>query len=351
MSLQLTTGSRQPPRLPWPMERLISERAIALGAALDQSTHTSYSSHMNSYISFCHMHNFSTEPTEDTLSFYIVYMCRNSKPIGPRSVKTYLSGICSELEEHFPEVRKIRKSRIVTRTLKGCKRLYSKPIKRKSPLLDTDVLHAIHNIPTDPTHDDLLFFAQLLTGWTALFRLAELCLPDPKKHQNMRKVTRRDSVQWFDQAYGLELPAHKADPFFQGNRPIIKRHPAVDSRLDPYPHFLKYVRSRDHSFPLHWQLWLRSDGTMPTRLWFMNRFRQLFPDKSLAGQSLRAGGATSLALAGAPPYLIQATGRWSSEAWLIYIRKNPTITTALLHRRPNLACVIPSSNQPSTSTQ
>ena len=42
-----------------------------------------------------------------------------------------------------------------------------------------------------------------------------------------------------------------------------------------------------------------------------------------------AGGATTLAELKIPPHLIQAAGRWSSEAWKIYIRKHPILLAHL----------------------
>ena len=45
---------------------------------------------------------------------------------------------------------------------------------------------------------------------------------------------------------------------------------------------------------------------------------------------MRAGGATFLAELGTPPSLIQARGRCSSDAFLIYIRKNPALLINLI---------------------
>jgi hypothetical protein len=56
----------------------------------------------------------------------------------------------------------------------------------------------------------------------------------------------------------------------------------------------------------------------------------LFFKNDVAGQSLRAGGATMLAEKGVAPFLIQAAGRWSSEAFRIYVRKNPFLLHSLL---------------------
>jgi hypothetical protein len=57
--------------------------------------------------------------------------------------------------------------------------------------------------------------------------------------------------------------------------------------------------------------------------------RAFFPD-SISGHSLRAGGATSLAASGVPFDRIRAMGRWSSDAFRIYVRKNPALLHALV---------------------
>jgi len=196
MNPTLSEGSRQPPRKPWSLERLRFERSIAVGAAIDTSTHSSYTSALNSYVYFCDVHGFPYKPTPDTFSFYIVWLCNNDvQRIDPKSVEKYLSGICNELEDFYDDVRAIRNHRLVRKTLKGRRRLYSKATKRKSPLSTSDLVLAVECYGHSRHHDDLLFLALLLTSWFGLLRSAELCLPDVKKHQNLRKRTRRDSVK------------------------------------------------------------------------------------------------------------------------------------------------------------
>ncbi|KDQ56021.1 hypothetical protein JAAARDRAFT_133012 [Jaapia argillacea MUCL 33604] len=249
--ITLSTGSRQPTRDPWPLECLIHERSVALGMAIDSSTHSAYTSALNSYITFCQLHQFPLEPTEDSFSFFAVYM---SHHINPRSVDAYLSGICNQLEPHFPNVRTIRKGLLVSRTICGCKRLRGTPVKRKLPLSTDGLLHVIKDLELSSDHDDKLFLTQILTGFHGLLRLVELGMPDPKKHRNWRKFTLRSSVEWLSSStYAFILPAHKADITFESNK-----------------------------------------------------------------------------ILGATPAVIQATGRWSSEAFRLYIRKNPILLQALL---------------------
>jgi hypothetical protein len=143
--------SRQPAREGWTRDKLNRERAITLGQAIDKSTLKSYGSALNSYLSFVRVHEFPVEPTPDTLSFYAVYM---SHHINPRSVVTYLSGICQQLEPYFPGVREAQRAPLVERTLKGC--LRSKDSHQ---------------------HDDMLFLSMLLTGFFALMRLVNSPFP------------------------------------------------------------------------------------------------------------------------------------------------------------------------------
>lgn len=330
--IELSATSRQPERQPWTVDRLYHERAVALGFSVDPSTTSTYTSALNSFITFCKMHGFSIEPTSETLSLFTVYMCHHIKP---ESVDSYLSGICNQLEDHFPEVRKNRASRIVSKTLAGCKRMRGTATKRKQPLSVHDLLIVVRWLQDRvvrgvATHDDFLFVSQLLTGFYALLRLGELTYPDKVALRNPRKVSQRLSVSWRETGYSYFLPGHKADAFFEGNLLIIEK---LDGPTDPHKPFRDYIASRDKLFPYHPQLWLRANGTVPTRSWFIKRLRTFFP-KSIAGQSMRAGGATCLAESGALPHIIQAAGRWASDTFQIYIRKNPILLQGMIHGRP-----------------
>ena len=318
--------SRQQARRAWTRERLLRERALALGQAIDISTWKNYGSALNSYLTFVRIHNFPVEPTADTLSFFTVFMCHHIKPT---SVDSYLSGICQQLEPYFPSVRSIRNSVLCKRTLAGCKRLRGTPTTRKRALTMDDLQKVISFYSTSNLHDDLLFVSQLLTGFFALMRLGELTVSDDKSIFDHRKITSRTSVSISDDDYRFFLPSHKADRFFEGNIIIIQRH---QINIDPLSHFKQYLSSRDRLFPFSSDLWLRADGSRPSRSFFIRRMK-LFFTNDVAGQSMRSGGATSLAENGVPPHLIQAIGRWASPAFQIYIRKNPVLLQALLFGR------------------
>ncbi|KIK64633.1 hypothetical protein GYMLUDRAFT_125633, partial [Collybiopsis luxurians FD-317 M1] len=251
------------------------------------------------------LHHFPLDPTSDTLSFYIVFM---SSHIEPRSVVSYLSGICNQLEPFFPNVRDIRKSDLVMRSLKGCKRLKSKPVNRKNPLTRDHLNCIASSLGSSPLFDDLLWATLVFTGFHGLLRLGEMVINNNKLKRNPRKYCRRLSAKLSPSSYEFILKSHKADKFFEGNRVLIDNPHALLL-------FRRYLTLRDTYLPLNPYLWVRRDGSLPTRSWFLSKLHSLFPDRSLAGQSMRAGGATALAEDGAPFHIIQAKGRWVSETF------------------------------------
>ena len=319
----ITRESRQPVRHPWTMDRLIHERSILLGMAIDNSTASTYTSATNSYLTFCKLHNIPIDPTSETLSYYITFQ---SSHINPKSVESYLSGICSNLEPFFPDIRSNRDSALVKRTLRGALRRHGQPTKRKSPLTTTHLQSVTTDLAASRDHDDMLFLSMLNTGFTGLLRLGELAVSDNPQLRDFRKVTLRNSLRLLAGNYDFFLPTHKSDTTFEGNRVHIAQ---IVNAPDPKPIMERYIQSRDMLFPLHPQLWLRANGRSPSRSWFLRRLKQYCPP-DIAGQSMRAGGATALAEAGAPGELIRGAGRWSSNAFERYIRKNVIVLHALI---------------------
>src|SRR6202050_3064303 len=155
--IKITPTSWQPHREPWTLEHLNYERSILLGLSIDTSTATTYSSALNSYLTFCKMHKLPVEPTPQTLSYYTTFQ---SFHINPKSVDSYLSGICNQLEPYFPEVRQNRKSPLVVRTLAGAKRYRGTSVQRKSPLTVSNLITVSDDLSSADIHDDLLFHAQ-----------------------------------------------------------------------------------------------------------------------------------------------------------------------------------------------
>lgn len=248
--------SRQSGRVPWTRERLVRERAIALGQAIDNSKESNYNSALNSYIEFIRIHNFAIDPTPDTLSLYTVYMSHHIKP---KSVGTYLSGICDQLEPFFPDIRAHCNSTLVSRTLFGCQRLRSIGTSRERALTTEDLALVVNHYRTSSNHDDKLFVAQLLTGFYALLRLSELTHPDQTSLHDPRKVCRRTSLVVRPDQFEFLLPGHTADKFFEGNTVVLRKNNTVS---DPYT---------TPSHPARSSLEIRPSGLCPVSFYLPSR--------------------------------------------------------------------------------
>ncbi|EUC67540.1 tyrosine recombinase-like protein, putative, partial [Rhizoctonia solani AG-3 Rhs1AP] len=318
--------SRQPHRSTWPLDRLRHEHAIALGFALETRTQHVYNSSTISWLSFCKRHGFSNEPTADTLSFYAVWMCGAENPVKPSTVVGYLSGICSNLEPFYPSVRTIRNDRLVSKTLAGLKRRFGTAPRQKRAMTVQEMTDFVTILGSSTDYDDQLFLAILVAGFHALHRLGELCWPNETQYQSYRRLIPRHSTSIDAKAFSYLLPAHKADPGFQGSHiRIVQQWDAID----PIPTLRTYLSTRDSRFAGFLELWLTSGGITPTKSWFITRLHR-YGAADLSGHSLRSGGATALALSGVPDAYIQKLGRWSSDAWQGYVRAHPTVLLALI---------------------
>jgi len=144
-------------------------------------------------------------------------------------VDLYLSGIANQLESHFPNVCANHKSALVSRALQGAERRYGVPTTQKVPLTHENLQTVYDSLPTNPTHDDLLFATQVHVGTNCLMRLAELTWPDKLDLRDYRKVSMRHSVQFLTNALSFWLPGHKADQFFEGNRLVVHQSATLNA--------------------------------------------------------------------------------------------------------------------------
>src|SRR5258707_11747656 len=188
-----------------------------------------------------------------------------------------------------------------------------------------DLSVALCLMPPSPSHDDLLFIIIMFTGWYCLLHLGELISPDDHSLCDFWKAIQCHSIKLASTPCphaAFFLPMHKADHLWEGSSIVLEQRLGL---LDPLPIFKSYLKSRDTLFPHLPNLWLTKAGKIPMRSWFIAKLCALFPSDDVAGHSLCSGGATALALAGTPLERIQMIGRWSSQAFLIYLVQNPIL--------------------------
>ena len=170
-----------PVRLPWTTECLIYERSILLRMAIDSTTAHTYSSAANSYFTFCKLHTLPINPTPETLSYYVTFQ---SSHINPKSVESYLSRICNNLEPFFPDIRANRATALVKRTLKGARRRHGRATVQKSPLTTVQLCTIANTLHHSHDHDDLLFLSMINTGFAGLLRLGKMAASDSPNLQD-----------------------------------------------------------------------------------------------------------------------------------------------------------------------
>ena len=195
----------------------------------------------------------------------------------------------------------------------------------KLPLMKADLITVTNAYKVNPSHNDILFITQLLTGFNCLLCLGELTWPDKLDLCNYRKVSMWHSVDLHASLLSFWSPGHKADQYFEGNDLIIRKH----NFSNTYFLFMQYLASCDVCFQAWPELWLCANGTIPTHAWFIGHLWLFFPS-SIASQSMQVGGATSLAEMGIAPNLIQVAGRWTSETFNHYVQKNYFLFEGLL---------------------
>ena len=132
---------------------------------------------------------------------------------------------------------------MVSCTLKGEKCRFGWATTHKLPLTTNNLDTVYHALGDHPQHDDILFTAQLFTGFENLLCLGEPCWPDKVTLQDYHKVTMRHMVKVFDDYISLFLPAHKGDAFFEGNCLII--HWSSEKAFEL---LTRYLTFRDQTF-------------------------------------------------------------------------------------------------------
>ena len=151
-------------------------------------------------------------------------------------------------------------------------------------------------------------------------RMGELVQKNGHSLFDWRKIIKRASLTFEKGRAQYRLPYHKGDPFYRGCDVIL----TTQDVADPVVMLRDYVQKRDRLHGAKAALFLHENGTHPTRSWFELKFFAVL-DRQFGGHSPRTGYATFLASLGIAESIIQAVGRWSSEAWKIYIRENPAV--------------------------
>lgn len=287
--------------------------------AIERSTSNNYATGARYYLNFCLKHSLPLDPTPQTLARYLAYTSQFISS-GPK----YLSGARHYLAEFYPSFDANRAHPLVQATIAGARKIRADPVKRKLPLRQRHLVEFEAKAKRTGDYDDFLFAVILSCCFYACHRSGELIWKNQKSLQDWRKVVKRSSLHFELGHAGYRLPYHKTDRFFRGTDILF----TTQEFANPTVLLKDYATRRDALHGCKAALFIREDGSVPTRSWFDTKFFAIL-DRQYGGHSCRAGGATYYASLGLSEAIIQALGRWSSQAWKDYIRDNPTVRAEL----------------------
>ncbi|KAJ3741643.1 hypothetical protein EV360DRAFT_9785, partial [Lentinula raphanica] len=240
-------------------------------------------------------HGLPLNPTPLTLSRYIAYTSQFISS-GPK----YLSGAQHFLKDLYPDFSSNRSSVLVQATINGSRKLRADGVNRKPPLRLDHLQLFEKRFFESFSFDSLLFITILSCMFYGCHRSGELIIKGSKSTLNYKKIIKRCTLHFDNDHVGYRLPYHKADRFYRGTDILLARY----SICDPVFYLSLYATLRDSLHGARSELFLREDGSLPTRHWFDKHFFSVL-DSNYGGHSVRAGSATFFASLGVSEGIIQ----------------------------------------------
>ena len=304
---------------------------------------------MNRYLSFCLSFNVSNPfPLSETmLCYFAVALAREG--LAPSTIKTYLAAIHhAHIERGFEDLRdesSLPRLQMVQSGVHREKADCGLPVGRRLPITPP-VLRLIRRaLLQPPVHfDSAMIWAASATCFFVFFRAGEITIPpstsfNPVAHLAWGDVSMDGNSP--PRKVRVRLKRSKTDQYGRGVEVWLG---ATSDELCPVQAIVDYARRRGRDPGPFFRL---EDGSPLTKGRFVERVRAAMRRAGIdtsgySGHSFRIGAATAAAQAGLEDSVIQAMGRWSSPAFLRYIR---TPREQLAHHTQALAAAGPSQAQ------
>ena len=289
--------------------------ATYLHNALAVNTVATYHSGWSSYSRFCESYNIPRLPaTQTNLVYYFTSLA--NRLILHSTMKVYLSAIAyhSQLLGFPLELKHMHQLHYL---LRGIRRIQgaklTKPRRLPVSLHHLSALHVFLSNRCTP-HDARMLWAAITIAFFGLLRSSEYTCPS---HNTQLSSTLLTSHVVFASDYShatLHLPFSKTDQFGVGTTVELF---ALQSPLCPVSALAHFLAVRNQA---PGPLFIFRNGAFLTRDNVVSVLREAFPAQAnINTHSFRIGGASALAVAGVPEYIIQILGRWSSDSFLRYI--------------------------------
>ena len=289
------------------------------------STYKTYQAALKKFAIFCSTYDIlSPFPvSESVLCYFATYLA--CKHLSPQTVKVYLEAIQHmQIMLGLPEPQEY--SLIPRLRLSGIQRSHSQtdkdPAKVRLPITPS-ILYKLkaHWFPCN-TNPDIVMFWAAATLCLGFFRVGEITVP------NLSAFDQKKHLAWGDvaidnpespQTLRVHLKRSKTDQLGKGIDVFIGK---TECPLCPVKAVLNFIAiqgvDQGPSFKF-------KSGNPLTKAAFTQHVRAALqavglPESQFAGHSFRIGATTTAASAGVEDSTIRMLGRWSSSAFLQYIR-------------------------------
>ena len=291
-----------------------------LCSGVANSTARSYASSQRRYLRFCSLIDSKPLPaTEvDLLSFIADSVSRG---LAASTISAHIAGVRNlHIINGFENpLERFQRLRLVLRAVKR----RGKPPRKRSPIT-AELLARIGALVDSARPDDVRFWAAATSAFFGFLRVSEFTVD---RNFDAASDLSFDALRFSHDAAHLTLKASKTDPFRLG----VSVHLGATGRAVCPVSALKQFLFLRGTAP--GPLFADAFGSPPSRSWFVGTLSRFLARLGVVGDftahSFRIGAATTAAERGVPDHLIKVLGRWSSDAYRVYIRTSERRVCAL----------------------
>ncbi|KAF8881989.1 hypothetical protein BD779DRAFT_1445069 [Infundibulicybe gibba] len=320
-----------PPSLLHAASAKISE---VLENAWAPSTRAKYDNSVTLYLHWCNSEGLPSDKrlpaSEITLCAFVAHLAGT---MSGSSIRSHLSGLKRwHILANMPYTSSPRLSYL----LRGADNMTPGSSRRAPrPPVTLAMIRVLHDSLDLQNSLDACVLATATTAFWAQARLGELLSPSAKYFDPSRipRLANLDKASTSAGSRKLHLPATKvAGP--RGEDIYICKQ---NGRSDPITALARHISRNSLTADLPLFSYDIGDGRhlALTRTKFLNRCNEIWTRQGwprLTGHCFRIGGTTELLVAGVPPDVVKAMGRWSSDSFLRYWRSLELIAPKYVER-------------------
>ena len=291
-----------------------------LTQGLAPSTRRVYLSAQRRYLAFCRQDGRlgpSGLPLPADEQFLMRFCTFLADGLSHASIKVYLSAVRSlYIDNGLPDP--LVNCLQLQRLLRGIKRVQGSPIPSRLPIT-MDLMRVLQKALDLNNADHIMLWAACCVGFFGFLRAGEFTVNstfDPEIHLSVRDL--QVDCLLNPSCLKIHIKCSKTDPFRSGCDIYLGKG---NSDLCPLAAISSYLHVRGEA---PGPLFLFRDGRPLSRQILASKVQHILHSAgysgTYSGHSFRIGAATTAAACGVPDHLIKTLGRWSSDAYQVYIR-------------------------------